>query len=92
MVPRAISDRTLKMKPGLSYDRSGFLSFVRSVIHLDPWESIPGQRVSKGDVLMSIEAMKMESLVCAEREGTIAQIHVKHRDTVPAKALLMEIV
>ena len=53
---------------------------------------IAGQRVSKGDVLMSIEAMKMESLVCAEREGTIAQIHVKHGDAVPAKALLMEIV
>jgi len=49
-----------------------------------------GQRVGKGDVLLSIEAMKMESLVCAEREGTVTHIHVKHGDTVPAKALVVE--
>lgn len=51
----------------------------------------PGQRVSKGDVLLSIEAMKMESLVCAEREGTVTHVHVKHGDTVPAKALVLEL-
>ena len=51
-----------------------------------------GQRVGKGDVLLSIEAMKMESLVCAEREGTVTHIHVKHGDTVPAKALVVEMV
>ncbi len=50
-----------------------------------------GQRVNKGDVLLSIEAMKMESLVCAEREGTVTHLHVKAGDTVPAKALLVEV-
>lgn len=50
-----------------------------------------GQKVAKGDVLASIEAMKMESLITAERDGTISRIHVKHGDTVPAKALLMEV-
>ena len=50
-----------------------------------------GQRVVKGEVLASIEAMKMESLVCAERDGTVTHVHVKHGDTVPAKALLMEL-
>ena len=49
-----------------------------------------GQRVGRGDVLLSIEAMKMESLVCAEHEGTVTHIHVKHGDTVPAKALEVE--
>ena len=48
-----------------------------------------GQKVSKGDVLLSIEAMKMESLVCAERDGTVLRVHVKHGDTVPAKALVV---
>ena len=50
-----------------------------------------GQRVVKGDVLASVEAMKMESLVCAERDGVVKVICVKHGDTVPAKALLMEL-
>ena len=49
-----------------------------------------GQRVAKGDVLASIEAMKMESLVCAERDTTIVKIHVKLGDAVSTKTLLME--
>ena len=49
-----------------------------------------GQRVLKGDVLASVEAMKMESLICAEREATVKAIHVRPGDAVPAKALLME--
>ena len=44
-----------------------------------------------GDVLASIEAMKMESLVCAERDGVVKAIHARHGDAVPAKALLMEL-
>ena len=50
-----------------------------------------GQRVLKGDVLASIEAMKMESLVLAEHEATVKAIHVRHGDAVSAKALLMEL-
>ncbi|WP_371417014.1 biotin/lipoyl-containing protein [Malikia spinosa] len=42
-------------------------------------------------MLASIEAMKMESLVLAEREATVKAIHVRHGDAVPAKALLMEL-
>ena len=49
-----------------------------------------GQRVCKGDVLASIEAMKMESLVCAERDGIVKTLCVKSGDIVPTKALLME--
>lgn len=51
----------------------------------------PGQRVSKGEVLVAIEAMKMESLVCAERDGVVTHLHVRQGDTVPAKTLLMEL-
>ncbi|WP_371417023.1 biotin/lipoyl-containing protein [Malikia spinosa] len=42
-------------------------------------------------MLASIEAMKMESLVLAEREATVKAIHVRHGDAVPARALLMEL-
>ncbi len=50
----------------------------------------PGQQVAKGDPLLSIEAMKMESMLAAEREGVIAAIHVKPGETVNAKDLLVE--
>jgi pyruvate carboxylase len=52
---------------------------------------IVGQNVSKGCQLATLEAMKMESLVLAEMDGQITQIHVKPGDTVSAKSLLMEI-
>jgi pyruvate carboxylase len=50
-----------------------------------------GQRVSKGDVLATIEAMKMESLVCAERDGVITHVHAQLGGTVPVRGLLFEI-
>ncbi len=50
-----------------------------------------GQRVSRGDVLVTIEAMKMESLVCADRDATVTHVHVKHGDVVQAKTLLIEL-
>ncbi|MDQ3259294.1 MAG: pyruvate carboxylase [Pseudomonadota bacterium] len=50
-----------------------------------------GQQVKKGDPLVSIEAMKMESMLRAEQDGTIKAIHVKPGDTVAAKDLLLEV-
>lgn len=50
-----------------------------------------GQKVVKGDVLASIEAMKMESLITAEHDGTVSHVHVKVGDAVAARSLLMEL-
>jgi pyruvate carboxylase len=50
----------------------------------------PGQKVGKGDPLVSIEAMKMESMLAAERDGVVAAIHVKPGEVVNAKDLLLE--
>jgi pyruvate carboxylase len=49
----------------------------------------PGQTVKAGDVLLSIEAMKMETALHAERDGTIAEVLVHAGDQIDAKDLLV---
>ncbi|SKA30540.1 pyruvate carboxylase [Consotaella salsifontis] len=49
----------------------------------------PGQAVKSGDVLCSIEAMKMETAIHAERDGVIAEVNVKLGAQVDAKDLLV---
>jgi len=49
-----------------------------------------GQKVAKGDPLLSLEAMKMESMLAAERDGVVSAIHVKPGAAVNAKDLLLE--
>lgn len=47
-----------------------------------------GQAVKKGDVLMILEAMKMENEVVAPQDGTVASIDVAAGDSVEAGAVL----
>lgn len=48
-----------------------------------------GQSVKSGDVLLSIEAMKMETVLHADRDGTIAEVLVRASDQIDAKDLLI---
>ncbi len=48
-----------------------------------------GQSVRAGDVLVSIEAMKMETALHAERDGTVAELLVRPGDQIDAKDLLI---
>jgi pyruvate carboxylase len=48
-----------------------------------------GQAVKAGDVLLSIEAMKMETSIHAERDGTIAEVVVATGAQIDAKDLLV---
>jgi len=50
-----------------------------------------GQTVKAGDPLVSIEAMKMESQIRAERDGTVRAVHVRSGDTIAAHDLLIEL-
>ena len=49
-----------------------------------------GRPVAAGDLLMTIEAMKMETALHAERDGKVAVLHVAPGQSVDAKDLLLE--
>jgi pyruvate carboxylase len=49
----------------------------------------PGDEVERGDMLLSIEAMKMEAGVRAERDGRIAEVLVEPGQQIDAKDLLI---
>ncbi len=49
----------------------------------------PGQRISAGSTLLSLEAMKMETHVAADRDAEVEAVHVVAGDRVQAKELLI---
>jgi pyruvate carboxylase len=50
-----------------------------------------GARVKRGDLLLTIEAMKMETGLHAERDATVAAVHVTPGAQIDAKDLLIEL-
>ena len=49
----------------------------------------PGDKVEEGQKLLSLEAMKMETTILAERDGTIAEVLVTPGTPVEAGELLI---
>ena len=49
----------------------------------------PGDTVKKGQKLFSLEAMKMESTINAETDGTVAQVHIKPGNQVQTGDLVV---
>ena len=48
-----------------------------------------GHEIKAGDVILSIEAMKMETALHAEVDGVVAEVYVKPGDQIDAKDLLV---
>ena len=61
-----------------------FFYFVKLLICIE-------RMVIKGDKLLVIEAMKMETTINADKSGTIKSINVASGDNVETKDLLVEI-
>jgi pyruvate carboxylase len=50
-----------------------------------------GQKVAKGDRLLMMEAMKMQTTVYAPVDGVVESLHVALGDTVESKDLLVRL-
>jgi pyruvate carboxylase len=50
-----------------------------------------GSKVNKGDKLLTLEAMKMQSTLYASGAGTVAAIFAQVGDTVESKDLLVQL-
>ena len=50
-----------------------------------------GAKVAKGDKLLTMEAMKMQTTVYAAGDGVVDAIHIDIGETVEAKDLVMEL-
>jgi biotin carboxyl carrier protein len=51
----------------------------------------PGDRVSEGDEVCVVEAMKMEQSIRATRDGVVKTVHVQPADPVKANGPLIEL-
>ena len=49
-----------------------------------------GQEVKAGETLAVVEAMKMENVLRAERDGTVKTIKAKPGDSLAVDAVIME--
>ena len=49
-----------------------------------------GQEVKAGETLAVVEAMKMENILRAERDGVVARVHAKPGDSLAVDAVILE--
>ena len=50
-----------------------------------------GQEVQEGQALCTIEAMKMENILRAEKEGTIAKVNAEEGESLAVDAVILEL-
>lgn len=85
-VPAVVSPRLTGAGP--SDESKLFRSPVSGVVMRVPTQV--GQSVKENDVLMVVEAMKMETVLASPSDGKISQIHAGVGDAVQVKQVLVE--
>ena len=63
--------------------------FIASVWQVD---ARPGMRVARGDKLAALEAMKMETIIAAPHDGTVAEVYTAVGTQVAAGQVLLALV
>ena len=76
--------------PALHTDDSGMLASPMPATVIDVRVSA-GDRVSRGDVLVTVEAMKMELPILAPRDAVVTSVRCDRGDLVQAGAPLVEL-
>ena len=84
-----ISNRFTNRKPYKPADQRIILSFIPGTV-LDIFVE-PGQDVSKGDILMILDAMKMQNKLKCSMDGRVKSIAVKKGDKVSKGTVLLEL-
>jgi biotin carboxyl carrier protein len=84
-----ISEKFQNRKPYEPADPKIILSFIPGTV-LDIFIK-PGQVVSKGEVLMILDAMKMQNKLKCIMDGKVKSIAVKKGDKVSKGTVLMEL-
>ena len=53
-------------------------------------EAVPGQTVREGEIVCIIEAMKMQNIIRAERDGVVKAVNAAAGESVAADDVLVE--
>ncbi|HET7714956.1 MAG TPA: acetyl/propionyl/methylcrotonyl-CoA carboxylase subunit alpha [Bauldia sp.] len=89
MTPRvAALDALMKAKPAAGSSREVRCPMPGLVVSVLVAE---GQEVRAGAPLAIVEAMKMENILRAERDGTVGAVKVKPGDVLPVDAVILEL-
>ena len=51
----------------------------------------PGDLVKAGEELVVVDAMKMENVLCAERDGKVAHVRVSAGDNLSVDQIILEL-
>ncbi len=84
-----LTDKFKNRKPYIIKNPKMILSFIPgTILNIFIKE---GKKVKKGDKLLILEAMKMKNDIIAPMNGIIKKIHVKEKDIVANKQLIIEL-
>ena len=93
----ALVDKSLSKGPATFWDQVSQGQAVRSLeitlgasLLVVAINATVGQKVRAGEALAVVEAMKMENVLRAERDLTVAKINVKQGDSLAVDAVIME--
>lgn len=72
------------------------IDFAKSIISPMPGAIVqvnvkPGDKIVDGQVLLIIEAMKMQNVIKSERDGVVSKVNIKAGDSVAVDELLIEL-